>query len=88
MQPGSGDYAFVGPNPLPLEGIRRVAVTSLDSAYVLHPNALGTLYNSPVRIQAFEENAGKPNTSTVRIEFNGVFVVQRVGAVAEVAIGW
>ena len=40
-----------------------------------------------VRIATFEENAGKTNTSTVRIEANGVFVVQRVGAIAEAVIG-
>jgi len=59
-------------------------VPTLDAVYVIDPSAIGTLHNSPVRLQAFEENAGQTNTSTVRVESNGVFVVQRVGAVAEV----
>lgn len=41
----------------------------------------------PVRVASFEENAGKTNTSTVRIESNGVFVVQRLGAIAEAMLG-
>lgn len=42
---------------------------------------------SPVRIATFEEEAGSTNTSTVRIEANGVFVVQRILAVAEAVFG-
>jgi hypothetical protein len=40
-----------------------------------------------VRVQAFEENSGRSNSSTVRIESNGVFIVQRLGAAAEVSVG-
>ena len=58
-------------NDEPVDGERFWRVT-------VDVNVLGTLYNSPFRIQACEENAGKSNTSTVRIESNGVFVVQRV----------
>jgi hypothetical protein len=88
VQPGSGDYVFTGPNPLPLEGIRRVAVPSLDeTAYVLDPSALGTLHNSPVRVSVWEQDSGRTNQSTCRIESNGVFIVQRVGAAAEVGLG-
>ena len=72
-----------------LSGLRRVAVpalTSLGSAFVLDPSAAGTLYSSPVRMAAFEENSGKTNSSTVRLESNGLFLVQRLGAIAEVAV--
>jgi len=54
---------------------------------VLDPNATGVLSMSPVRIATFEENAGRTNTLTVRIEANAVFVVQRILAVAEAVLG-
>jgi hypothetical protein len=31
--------------------------------------------------------AGQTNTSTARAEANGIFIVQRVGAIAEVPVG-
>jgi hypothetical protein len=86
-QPTSGDYVFSHGGDMPLQGLRRVAVSGLDTPYVLDPSALGTLYMSPVRIASFEEEAGSTNTSTVRIEANGVFIVQRILAVAEAVVG-
>jgi hypothetical protein len=84
VQPGTGDYIFSG-NELDL-GLRRIAVTGLDTPYVIDPAAVGTLHLSSVRLATFEENNGTTNSSTVRVESNGVFIVQRVGAVAEVAV--
>lgn len=84
----AGGYLAGGMDAV-LSGLRRVAVpalTSLGSAYVLDPAAAGTLYASQVRVAAFEENSGQTNTSTVRIEANGLFLVQRVGAICEVAV--
>ena len=72
-----------------LSGLRRVAVpalTSLGSAFVIDPSAAGTLWSSQVRMAAFEESSGQTNTSTVRIESNGLFLVQRLGAIAEIAV--
>ena len=86
-QPGSTDYVFSGGAALPLDGLTRVAVAGLDVPYVIDPRAAGTLYVSPVRIATFEENSGQTNTSTVRCESNGVFIVQRVGGIAEVVVG-
>jgi hypothetical protein len=34
----------------------------------------------------FEQDAGKTNSSTVRIESNGLYLVQRADAVAEVPV--
>ena len=45
-------------------------------------SAAGTLYLTPVRRQTFEENNGTTNTSTVRIEANGIFIERRLGAIA------
>jgi hypothetical protein len=53
---------------------------------VIDPDAAGVLYTSPITFKSFEENAGKTNTSLVRIESTGLFVVQRVGAVASVPV--
>ena len=39
------------------------------------------------QLSVHEENAGQTNSSTVRLEANGVFVVQRVGAIAEAVVG-
>jgi hypothetical protein len=75
-QPGSGGDYVAGAMDSALEGHRRVAVTGLDTPYVIDPGAAGMLYASPVRFASFEENAGKTNTSTVRVESNGLFVVQ------------
>lgn len=86
LQPGGDEFVFSGNAP-PIEGLRKVAVPGLTTPYVLDPDALGALHASPVRVQAFEENAGKTNTSLVRIESTGLFVVQRVEAAAEVLLG-
>lgn len=80
-QPSSGDYIGSGVNEM-LGDLKRVAVKGLAQPMVLDPAALGTLYLSPVRFASFEENAGATNSSTVRVEANGLFVVQREDAVA------
>jgi hypothetical protein len=81
---GSDDYVFSG-RQLDI-GLRRVAVTGLAAPLVIDPDAAGVLYSSPIRFQSFEEAAGRTNTSLVRIESNGLFVVQRVGAIAAVPV--
>jgi hypothetical protein len=84
QQPGTaGGYVFSG-NAMPLDGLRRIAVPGLTTPMVIDPLALGEFHTSPVRLAVFKENSGTTNSSTVRIESNGVFVVQRVGAVAEI----
>jgi hypothetical protein len=40
-----------------------------------------------VKLQSFEENDGQTNSATVRLEANGLFVVQRVPAIVEVGAG-
>lgn len=49
------------------------------------PAALGVLFLSPFSLQAFEEEAGSTNASTVRAESNGLFLVQRPDAAATIA---
>lgn len=84
-QPGTEDYLFSG-REFDI-GLRKVAVAGLDVPLVIDPAAAGVFYNSPVRFATFEENAGKTNSSNVRVESHGVFVVQRVEAIVEVATG-
>jgi hypothetical protein len=49
--------------------------------FVAHA-ALGILFLSPFTLRVFEEEAGQTNTSTVRAESNGLFLVQRPDAAA------
>ena len=44
----------------------------------------GKLYVSPISLARFEENAGASNTSTVRLEGNAVFGVERTAAAARI----
>jgi hypothetical protein len=53
--------------------------------FVADAGSLGILFLSPFTIQAFEENAGSTNTSTVRAESNGLMVVQRPDAAATIS---
>ena len=53
-----------------------------DEGFVCDPTALGTFYASPFTLAAFEEDAGQTNSSTVRAEANGLFIVQRPDAAA------
>jgi hypothetical protein len=80
-QPGTDDYV-AGAMDFILAGLRRVAVVGLDAPMVLDSNSAGRMHLSPGRLQAFEENNGTTNSSTVRLEANGVFIVQRVPAIA------
>jgi hypothetical protein len=62
-------------------------VSGLTTPYVLDTGAAGTLFITDARLESFEENSGQTNTTTVRLEANGVFVVHRVGAIAEAVVG-
>jgi hypothetical protein len=85
QQPGSQDYVSTFASQIDL-GVRKVAVAGLDQPMVLDPAALGVLYTSPVRFATFEESAGQTNSSTVRIESNVLYLVQRADAVATVQL--
>lgn len=84
-QPGTDDYVGASGESF-LDGLTKVSVKGLILPMVLDPTALGTFYASPVEVKAFEEAAGGTNSATVRIEANGLFVVQRSDAAATVAL--
>jgi hypothetical protein len=53
--------------------------------FVADSTAIGIMFLSPFSLQVFEENAGSSNSSTVRAESNGLFLVQRPDAAATLA---
>jgi hypothetical protein len=62
-------------------------VKDLGAAVVLDSRAVGRPYLSPVRFQTFEENAGKTNSTTARLEANGQFAVQRPEGMCSIGTG-
>jgi hypothetical protein len=75
---GGDEYVFTQTAP------SIVVTPSVDdgAGFVCDPNALGILFLGPFTLQAFEENAGSTNSSTVRAESNGLYLVQRPDAAA------
>ena len=53
--------------------------------FVCDPGALGVLFLGPAQFAVFEEDAGSTNTSTVRFESSGLFLVQRADAAASLS---
>jgi hypothetical protein len=52
---------------------------------VVGSQAFGTYYAGPVSLARFAENAGKANTSLVRLETTAVFGVERQTAAIRIA---
>jgi HK97 family phage prohead protease len=65
--------------------LRRVVCKALSEPIVLDATAYGRLYASPARLAVFEENAGRTNTSTVRLELNAACGVERQDAAVRIA---
>jgi hypothetical protein len=83
MLTGGDHYAFATPAP------QFVVSPSIRDGFgfVCDTSSLGRLFLSPFRFEVFEENAGSTNSSTVRAESNGLFVVQRPDAAGYIAAG-
>jgi hypothetical protein len=83
MLTGGDHYAFATPAP------QFVVSPSIEGGFgfVCDTASLGRLFLSPFRFEVFEENAGSTNSSTVRAESNGLFVVQRPDAAAYIIAG-
>jgi hypothetical protein len=83
---GTQDFVFspgqFAPNIWQLN--RRIS-KGIAAPVVLDSRALGRLYTSPVSLARFEENAGKTNTSLVRMELHAVFGVERQAAAVRIA---
>lgn len=75
---GGDSYVFAQPAPA------FVVTPAVDDGggFVADATAIGILFLSAFSLQTFEEEAGKTNTSTVRGESTGLFLVQRPDAAA------
>jgi phage head maturation protease len=83
----TGVYVFGPANFAPgqIFGLQRRISSGVPAPVVVDSRAFGTLYASPVTLARFEENAGKTNTSLVRMELNSAFAVQRPLAAVRIA---
>jgi HK97 family phage prohead protease len=84
---GTADFVF-GPGrfaPGTLFGLNVRISKTVPAAAVVDSTALGKLYAGPLALATFEENAGKTNTSLVRLEGSGVFGVERQNAAVRIA---
>jgi hypothetical protein len=84
---GSADFTF-GPAqfaPGMLFGLKRIESKVLAAPVVLDSTANGKLYLSPISLARFEENAGRTNTSLVRLEGHAAYGVERTAAAVRIA---
>jgi hypothetical protein len=83
---GSADYVFSPGQFAPgVFNLRRVVSKVVAASVVLDSGAYGKLYASPARLARFEENAGKTNTSLVRLELHAACGVERQNAAVRIA---
>jgi hypothetical protein len=83
----SEDYVFAPAQlaPRQIYGLNTRIITAGTAAVVCDSQAFGKLYASPLSLSRFEENAGATNTSTVRLEGNAAFGVERPAAAIRIA---
>jgi len=81
------DFVFspAGFAPGTIFGMQKRISKSIPAPAVVDSKALGKLYASRVSLASFEENAGKTNTSLVRLETHAVFGTERLGAAVRIA---
>jgi len=81
------DYVFqpAASAPGTIFGMQKRISKSIPAPAVVDSKALGKLYASRVSLASFEENAGKTNTSLVRLETSAVFGLERLGAAIRIA---
>jgi HK97 family phage prohead protease len=83
----SADFVFAPGQFAPgtLFGLQRRVSKTVAAPVVMDSSAFGKLYASAVSLARFEENAGKTNTSLVRLETHAVFGVERAAAAVRIA---
>jgi hypothetical protein len=77
---GAGNFA-----PRQVFGLSIRISKTIPAAAVVDSQALGRLYASPISLASFEENAGKTNTTLVRMEGHAAFGVERQAAAVRIA---
>ena len=84
---GTNDYVFGAGSFAPgtIFGLNKRISKTIPAAAVVDSKALGKLYASRVSLARFEENAGKTNTSLVRLETHAVFGTERSAAAVRIA---
>ncbi len=84
---GVNDYVFAPANfaPNQIFGMNRRVSKTIPATAVVDSTAFGKLYAGPIALATFEENAGKTNSSLIRLEGNGVFGTERQNAAVRIA---
>jgi hypothetical protein len=84
---GDADFVFGAAQFAPgtLFGIPRVESRVLAAPVVMNTEAHGALYMSPLSLARFEENAGRTNTSLVRLEGHVSYGTERTAAAIRIA---
>jgi len=77
---GAGNFA-----PRELFGMQVRVSKTIPASAVVDSQALGRLYVGPISLATFEENAGKTNTSLVRMEGHAAFGTERQNAAVRIA---
>ena len=78
---GDEDASFAGS----LFGIPQVESKVLAAPVVMDTAAHGALYLSDLSLARFEENAGRTNTSLVRLEGHAAYGTERTAAAVRIA---
>jgi hypothetical protein len=76
---------FARPDPLQTFELVQVPLFASGTAYLVDPSAAARMYISGVQLASFEENAGKTNTTTVRLEGSALFNIERAAAIVKLA---
>ncbi len=84
---GTADFVFGagGFAPGTIFGLNKRISKTAAASFVADSGALGKLYSSPIRLSRHEQDAGASNKSTVRLEGNAVFGVERQDAAVRIA---
>jgi hypothetical protein len=84
---GTADFVFGAAQFAPgtLFGLRVSQSKVIAAPVVLDSTANGKLYLSPISLARFEENAGRTNTSLVRLEGHAAYGVERTAAAIRIA---
>lgn len=62
-----------------------VVSKSVAASVVVDTTAHGKMYLAPISLARFEENAGKTNSSLVRLETNAAYGTERTAAAIRIA---
>jgi hypothetical protein len=77
---GAGNFA-----PRELFGMQVRVSKTIPAPAVVDSQAFGRLYVGPISLASFEENAGRTNTTLVRMEGNAAFGTERQNAAVRIA---